>query len=160
MAIVRFAQPVTFFEIITLSLYNLSRFETFTVKSRPRSRATMLPNMSLDSFVCRLQDDEKWRIYFKPLCLRTHINTRTHTQWHTHVRTHFDELVMIAIGENATRYISPTNDTSTISRCRVITKIVNFRKFDLENESQGRWRFWFKFANLFCQRAKNGRFWV
>ena len=111
----------------------------------------MLPNLSLDGVVCRLQIVEKWRKLFQTVFLwstneaygHTYIHahnlyTVTHTHTHTHVRTRSDKWAMIALGENATRCMSPTNDTSTISRYRVIAKIVNFRIFDLENESQGR----------------------
>ena len=62
------------------------------------SYATTSPNMLLNVF-CGRQDGKKWRIYLKsfsggPLTWHTHIHTYIHT-------------TTTAIGENATRCISP-----------------------------------------------------
>ena len=72
--------------------------------------------------LCDIQYAEKWRLFLKAFFLcstteahtythththtRTHTNTQTHTNTHTHTRTH---TMMTAIGDNATRSISPKN---------------------------------------------------
>ena len=97
--IIMFAQPVTVYEIITFNIFEWSRIESMTYKSRSISWATTSPNMSLDGGLMAFMMVKQWRIYLKPFScgpkmrrsngrMHTHTNTHTPTHTPTHTRTH------------------------------------------------------------------------
>ena len=69
-------------------------------------------------FFCDIQYGEKRRLFLKAIFhwstteahTHTHTHTRTHTNTQTHTNTHtWTHTMMTAIGDNATRSISPKN---------------------------------------------------